>query len=84
MKPKTITENKAEICANLLKTLQKTNEGKNIVDLIYAKSDNTNYGYVIIVWSNGTMKTVETYDDGMEMIRDITRVVYHARFTRKD
>ena len=79
-----MVENKAEICVDLLKALQKTDAGKNIVDLIYTKSDNTNYEYVIIVWSNGTMKTVETYDDGMQMIRDITRVVYYARFTRKD
>lgn len=79
-----MVENKAEICANLLKTLRLTDAGKNIVDLIYTKSDNTNYEYVIIVWSNGAMKTVETYDDGMQMIRDITRVVYYARFTRKD
>lgn len=81
MKPKVITENKAEICADLLKTLRLTNAGKNIVDLIYTKSDNnTNYEYVIIVWSNGTIKTIETYDDAIQMIRDITRVVYYANW----
>lgn len=74
-------ENKVAICADLLKTLQKTNDGKNITDLVYAKSTNTDDEHVIIVWSNGDEKAVEIGGDrdGIRMIRDITRVIYYGK-----
>lgn len=69
-------ENTFIICQRLLKLIQATRAGTNVIDIEYFSNDFTDDAHVDITWANGSVKRVDvTCDSGIAMIKDVLRCI---------
>ena len=69
-------ENTFILCQRLLKLVQATRAGANVVDIEYFGNDHTDDAHVDITWANGSVKRVDvTCDSGIAMIKDVLRCI---------
>lgn len=69
-------ENTFIICQRLLKLVQATRAGTNVIDIEYFSNDFTDDAHVDITWANGSVKRVDvTCDSGIAMIKDVLRCI---------
>lgn len=66
-------ENKKTICELLTKTVQETQGGEDVTEILYAKRDDGEE-FATIIFKNGYKKPVcVTADSGTALIRDVMR-----------
>ena len=69
-------ENTFILCQRLLKLVQATRAGANVVDIEYFGNDHTDDAHVDITWANGSVKRVDvTCDSGIAMIKDVLQCI---------
>ena len=69
-------ENTFILCQRLLKLVQATRAGADVVDIEYFGNDHTDDAHVDITWANGSVKRVDvTCDSGIAMIKDVLRCI---------
>ena len=67
-------ENTFILCQRLLKLVQATRAGTDVVDIEYFCNDHTDDAHVDITWASGHTKRVDvTADSGIAMIKDVLR-----------
>ena len=67
-------ENAFILCQRLLKLVQATRAGADVVDIEYFSNNHTDYAHVDITWASGHTKRVDvTGDSGIAMIKDVLR-----------
>ncbi len=65
-------ENTFILCQRLLKLVQATRAGADVIDIEYFSNVHTDDAHVDITWASGSTKRVDvTGDSGIAMIRDI-------------
>ena len=73
----TDSENKYEICNLLLRAIQATRAGADVIALVYRNDKEAGVEKVDVIFRNGYKKAVDvTADSGASMIRDIMAQVY--------
>ena len=67
-------ENTFILCQRLLKLVQATRAGADVIDIEYFSNDFTDDAHVDITWASGYTKRVDvTADSGIAMIKDVLR-----------
>ena len=67
-------ENAFILCQRLLKLVQATRAGADVVDIEYFSNNHTDDAHVDITWASGHTKRVDvTADSGIAMIKDVLR-----------
>ena len=67
-------ENTFILCQRLLKLVQATKSGTNVIDIEYFDNGKTDDAHVDITWASGYTKRVDvTADSGIAMIKDVLR-----------
>ena len=65
-------ENTFILCQRLLKLVQATRAGADVVDIEYFRNNHTDDAHVNIIWASGHIKRVDvTADSGIAMIKDV-------------
>ena len=65
-------ENTFILCQRLLKLVQATRAGAEVVDIEYFGNNHTDDAHVDITWASGSTKRVDvTADSGIAMIKDV-------------
>ena len=65
-------ENTFILCQSLLKLVQATRAGADVIDIEYFGNDHTDDAHVDITWASGSTKRVDvTSDSGIAMIKDV-------------
>ena len=65
-------ENTFILCQRLLKLVQATRAGADVIDIEYFGNDHTDDAHVDITWVSGHTKRVDvTADSGIAMIKDV-------------
>lgn len=65
-------ENTFIICQRLLKLVEATRAGSDVVDIEYYDNEYTDDAHVDITWANGQIVRIDvTCDSGIAMIKDV-------------
>ena len=65
-------ENTFILCQRLLKLVQATRAGADVVDIEYFGNDHTDDAHVNITWADGQIVRIDvTADSGIAMIKDV-------------
>ena len=69
-------ENTFILCQRLLKLVQATRAGADVVDIEYFGNDHTDDAHADITWASGSTKRVDvTADSGIAMVKDVLQYI---------